>query len=71
MTRFAFRVKRRGPEYKVEDWSCSKHTKSLGEGVRKRGVEIKEMGERDHLIFTRALALKKGRYLRRFRHRMK
>ena len=36
----------------------------------KRGIESREMEDRDHFKFTPDLFLKYGRYLRRIRHRM-
>jgi hypothetical protein len=56
MARFAFRVKRRGPEYKVEDWLCSKYIKKTRRSDIK-GMENREIEERDHFIFNSALFL--------------
>ena len=59
MTRFAFRVKRKGLEYKVEDWLCSKYIKDTRRNNEK-GIQSREMEERDHLKFTPALFLNMG-----------
>jgi hypothetical protein len=56
MTRFAFRVKRKGPEYKVKDWLCSKYIKET-RWRHEKGIESREMEERDHFQFTPALSL--------------
>jgi hypothetical protein len=55
MTRFAFSVKRKGPEYKVEDWLCSKYIKETRR--LEKGVQSREVEERDHFKFTPALFL--------------
>jgi hypothetical protein len=52
MTRFAFRVKRKGLEYKMEDWLCSKYIKEIKRSHVK-GIESTEMEEEEeHFKFT-------------------
>ena len=55
-TRSAFTVKRKGPEYKVEDWFCSKYIKETRRSHEK-GAESKEMEERDYFKFPPAFIL--------------
>jgi hypothetical protein len=59
MTRFAFKVKRKGPEYKVEDWLCSKYIKETRRSHVK-GIESREMEGGDHFKFTPAAFLNMG-----------
>jgi len=54
VTRFAFRVKRKGHEYKAEDRLCSKYIKETKRS-RGKGIESREMEERDHFKFTPVL----------------
>jgi hypothetical protein len=59
MTRFAFRVKRKGPEHKVEDWLCSKYIKETNRSHVK-GIESNEMEEGNHFKFAPAPFLNMG-----------